>query len=99
MGSQLLSVGFISTVLAKQPPTPTNCNLVNIRWPPNLCSDKWNSSYAKEIFKEIVDLLSRDGLEAGRKSGSNGTTTYSNYNILRFLKCDNEFVRKGKVSR
>ena len=41
--------------------------------------------------------MKRGGLDAVRKSGSNGKTTYSNSGILSLLKTDTAFARKGKA--
>ena len=97
--SQLLkppSSEFIWAILAKEVYTSINYHLVNIRWPCSTSMIEWTSKQSEKLYKDTIQLVDRDGLDATRKSGSNGTTTYLNYNILRWLKTEKAFIRKGK---
>jgi len=88
--------GLILIILAKVQPTSDSCHLVNIRWPTNSLLENYSSIMCKELYRDTLELLNHDGLDATRSSGSNGVTIYSNYGILRFLKTNSAFPRKGK---
>ena len=81
-------------IIAKSSPYSRNVHIVNVRW---AFSNKEGSTIdSKILFHDSLKLLRYDGLDAKRSGGSNGLTTYCNYNILRLLKTNSAFVRKGK---
>ena len=61
-----------------------------------MSSEEWENEQSVTIFNETKKLLANDGLDAARRGGSNGLTTYSNCNILKLLHTDTAFIRKGK---
>ena len=69
------SNNYIWIVLAKRSATKSNCHLVNIRWPSNLSKDKWDNCLSRRLYNETIQLVSRNGLDATRKSGSYRPTT------------------------
>ena len=84
-------------ILAKQSSSSKECHLVNMRWRSNLKDRKWNTnSFIESFYSDLVKNLKTDGLDAKRVGGSNGYTTYNNTNILKLLKSNDAFVRKGK---
>ena len=97
--SRLLVVppeGHIWIILAKKKRSSSHTHLVNIRWPTNISKTTYNSSYNKELYQDTTKLLCHDGLDAIRKRGSNGNTSYTNFNILSLLKTKSAFIRKGR---
>ena len=76
--------------------TSESCYLVNVRWPSDLKGEEYNDNTAKMLYQHTLQLLKYDGLEATRKGGSNGKTTYSNGKILSLLNTNTAFIRKGK---
>ena len=69
---------------------------MNIRLPSNLKESPDNSTSSKMLYHDTLQLLSNNGLDATRKGGSNGKTTYQNSAILSLLKSNTAFIRKGK---
>ena len=90
------SMGLIWIILAKVKSTSGGCHLVNICWPTDLLSKKYSSLMCKELFNDTIELRNHDGLDATQSSGSNDVTTFSKYNVLRLLKTNSTFPRKGK---
>ena len=88
--------GHIWIVLAKLEVQSVNCHLVTFRWPTGISSEEWGNKESMTIFNETKKLLANDGLDAARRGGSNGLTTYSNFNIIKLLSTDTAFSRKGK---
>jgi len=73
---------YIWIVLAKQTIMSNNHHLVNIRWSCNSSMDNWTQEDSNKLYKDTIQLVDRKRLHATRRSGSNGTTTCLNYNIL-----------------
>ena len=80
-------------ILAKINRHTSQCHLVNIRWPVNTSLGSLNTM---TLYNDTLNLLPHQGLDATRTSGSNGITTYHNDNILKLLKSNSAFIRKGK---
>ena len=80
-------------IIAKVSPYSKKAHLVNVRWP---CDLDVGSLEAKKLFSDAIKLLRNDGMETTRTGGSNGLPNFSTYNILRLLKSETAFVRKGK---
>ena len=50
----------------------------------------------KQLYIDIKDQLYDKGIDMVQTGGSNGRTTFSNGNILKFLTTPAAFTRKGK---
>ena len=84
-------------ILAKLNKMSNKYQLVNMRWKSYLDSSKWtDNSNVKIFYNDLLDTLDLDGYDAKRSGGSNGLTTLSNYNILKLLRTNDAFIRKGK---
>ena len=80
-------------IIAKVSPYSKKAHLVNIRWPSNI---NLSSKKSKNLFADAMKLVRNNGMETTRTGGSNGLPTFSSYNILRLLKSETAFIRKGK---
>ena len=83
-------------VLAITKKDSCHAHLVNARWKSNL-GERWkDESLKKSFFKDLLRHIRHNGLEVSRRGGSSGKTTYANSNILKLLKTNSAFPRKGK---
>ena len=82
-------------ILGRTSASSQSCHLVNMRWPTTLTDEI--SIDTRILYHDTMQLLKHNGLEAIRKGGSNGKTTYSNGKILSLLNTNTAFVRKGRA--
>ena len=83
-------------ILAKVNKYDSKAQLVNVRLPSKLSKTDYSEDYVKQLYNDVKELIPRNALECTRTSGSNGETTYRNRNILKLLKSNSAFPRKGK---
>ena len=82
-------------VLASTDANNCHCHLLTARWPTDVCN-AMTDDQKKQFYYEMLSATPKEGWESTRKGGSNGETTYDNFNILKFLNTNSAFIRRGK---
>ena len=83
-------------VLAISELDSSHAHLVNARWKSKLGEEWRQDDLKKSLFKDLLSHIKHNGLEVTRKGGSSGRTTYANGNILKLLRTNSAFPRRGK---
>ena len=89
-------LGHIWIILTKSRATLVHYHLVSIRWPTDMNDSERDSTKVDNLFKDTMRLISHIGLDVRRNNVSNGLIAYHKYNVLKLLKLNAAFIRKGK---
>ena len=89
---------YVWIVLGKTRFDSKSFHIICIRSRSNITDKRWNDKYARSLYNTISSKIPNNGLDVVQSSGSNGITSYENYNILHLLKSNKAFISKRSWS-